>query len=92
LCYDVANAHFIGENPAAGLERVAPRLRLIHLSDTTRAVYRHDAVGLGDVDFARLAPAIKAASPGRAPFLEIISGNPDRDIARSIEALAALGY
>jgi sugar phosphate isomerase/epimerase len=92
FCYDVANAHFIGENPAAGLERVAPRLRLIHLSDTTRAVYRHDAVGLGDVDFARLAPTIKAASPGRAPFLEIISGNPDRDIARSIEALAALGY
>jgi L-ribulose-5-phosphate 3-epimerase len=92
VCYDVANAHFIGEDPVAGLERVAPRLRLIHLSDTTRSVYRHDSIGLGDIDFARLAPAIKSANPGRLPFLEIISNDPDRDITRSIETLIALNY
>ena len=92
ICYDIANAHFIGEDPVAGLDRVGARLRLIHLSDTTRAVYRHDAVGLGDVDFAKLAPAIKAADLGRPPVLEIISGEPDRDLARSIRTLAALNY
>jgi sugar phosphate isomerase/epimerase len=90
VCYDVANAHFIGEDPVVGLDRVRSRLRLIHLSDTTRSVYRHDPVGLGDVDFVRLAPAIKAAHLGRAPVLEIISGDPDRDLARSIEALAGM--
>jgi sugar phosphate isomerase/epimerase len=92
VCYDAANAHFIGEDPAAGLARVAPRLRLIHLSDTGRQVYRHDAVGMGDLDFARLAPAIRAAGLPRPPVLEIISQAADRDIGRSIEALAASGY
>lgn len=92
VCYDVANAHFIGEDPVAGLARVGARLRLIHLSDTTRRVYRHDAVGLGDLDFARLAPAIKAAGLERPPVLEIITGDPDRDIARSIESLTAMNF
>src|SRR5690606_5726168 len=61
LCYDVANAHFIGEDPVAGLARVRARLKLIHLSDTTRSVYRQDAIGAGDVDVASIAPAIKSA-------------------------------
>jgi sugar phosphate isomerase/epimerase len=92
VCYDVANAHFIGEDPVAGLARVAPRLRLVHISDTTRSVYRHDAVGLGDIDFARIAPAVRATGLPRPPMLEIISRDAGRDIGRSIEALAALGY
>jgi sugar phosphate isomerase/epimerase len=90
VCYDVANAHFIGEDPVAGLNRVRARLSLIHLSDTGQSVYRHDPVGLGDVDFAALTPKIKTLGLERTPMLEIISHDPDRDIARSIETLAAL--
>lgn len=90
LCYDVANAHFIGEDPVAGLDRVAGRLCLIHLSDTTRATYRHDAVGLGDVDFASVMARIKALPLPRPSVLEIIATAPDRDIGRSIGQLMAL--
>jgi sugar phosphate isomerase/epimerase len=92
VCYDAANAHFIGEGPVAGLARVAPRLRLIHLSDTGRQVYRHDAVGLGDLDFPGLAPAIRAAGLPRPPVLEIVSHDADRDIGRSIAALSTLAF
>lgn len=90
VCYDVANAHFIGEDPVAGLDRVRPRLSLVHLSDTGQSVYRHDPVGLGNVDFAALTPTIKTLGLERPPTLEIISADPDREIARSIETLAAL--
>jgi L-ribulose-5-phosphate 3-epimerase len=90
VCYDVANAHFIGEDPVAGFDRTGSRLRLVHLSDTGQSVYRHDAVGMGDVDFAALAPKIKTLGLEHKPMLEIISGDPDRDIAQSIDALTAL--
>lgn len=92
VCYDVANAHFVGEDPANGLKRISSRLKLVHLSDTTRTIYRHDPISYGDVDFARLAPAIAAAQLDWPLVLEIISGNPDADIADSIDRLAAMGY
>ena len=78
VVYDLANAHFIAEDLIA------------HLSDTGQSVYRHDPVGLGNVDFATVIPKINALGLGQTPMLEIISGDPDRDIARSIETLAAL--
>lgn len=91
VCYDVANGHFIGEDPVAGLQRVAGRLRLVHLSDTARAAYRHDPVGMGDVDFAALVPALAALDLPRRPVLEIVAGDPDREIGESVARLAALG-
>jgi sugar phosphate isomerase/epimerase len=90
VVYDVANAHFIGEGLVAGLDRVRPRLSLVHLSDTGQSVYRHDPVGLGDVGFAALIPKIKSLNLERTPMLEIISRDPDRNIARSIETLDAM--
>jgi sugar phosphate isomerase/epimerase len=90
VCYDVANAHFIGENPVAGFDRVRPRLKLVHLSDTNQSAYRHDPVGLGDVDFAAVSAKIKTLGLERPPMLEIISPNADRDINGSIEKLKKL--
>ena len=90
VCYDVANAHFIAEDVVAGFDRVRSRLRLVHLSDTTQSVYRHDAVGLGDVDLAAALAKINSLGLERAPLLEIISLDADRDISRSIETLSSL--
>ncbi len=92
VCYDVANAHFIGEDPVAGFDRVGARLRLVHLSDTGRSVYRHDPVGLGDVDFPAVTAKIGTLRLDRQPMLEIISRKPDHDVARSIETLLALKH
>ena len=90
VCYDVANAHFINENLVEGFDRVGPRLSLVHLSDTGQTVYRHDPVGLGNVDFGAATAKIRTLDLERSPMLEIISRDADRDIGQSIEELEAL--
>lgn len=92
ICYDVANAHFINEDVADGLRTVAPRLALVHFSDTTQAVYRHDPIGDGDLDFANLAPALDAVGYKAPIVLEIISKAADEDLRRSIETLRVFGF
>jgi sugar phosphate isomerase/epimerase len=92
VVYDVANAHFIGEDFAVGLKRCRERLALVHLSDTGRQVYRHDPVGQGTVPFADVPDALAAIGYHARPMLEIISRNPDRDIVESARRLAAMGF
>ena len=92
VVYDVANGVFIGEDPAAGLRRVRDRLRLVHLSDTGRRVYRHDPVGRGVVPFALVPPVLEELGHREPPVLEIISRDADRDIAESAGRLYALGW
>ncbi len=92
IVYDVANAYFISEDFAAGIEQCRRRLALVHLSDTGRQVYRHDPVGLGTVPFAQVPAALAAIGYGGRPVLEIISRDPDRDLVASADKLAVLGF
>ena len=92
VIYDVANAHFIGESPTAGLRRVRDRLSLVHFSDTTRQSYKHDAIGCGDVPLEGLAFAMKEIGYSELPMLEVISLNPDPEIADSCRRLQQAGF
>ena len=92
IVYDAANAYFIGEDLARGLERCRERLALVHLSDTGQRTYRHAPVGEGTVPFVELPSALAAAGYGARPMLEIISRDPDRDIVASATKLAAMGF
>jgi sugar phosphate isomerase/epimerase len=92
IIYDVANGHFIGEDPCEGLRIVQKRLGLVHFSDTGKSVYRHDTVGLGDVPFADVPPVLKEVGYAELPVLEVISRNPDKDTLESARKLAGLGY
>lgn len=92
VVYDVANAHFIGEDFAEGLKQCREWLALVHLSDTGQRAYRHDPVGEGTVPFAMVPGALAAIGYHARPMLEIISHDPDRDIIASVEKLAALGF
>jgi len=92
VVYDVANAYFIGEDFADGLQKCRTRLALVHLSDTGRQIYRHDPVGLGTVPFAGVPGALAAVGYSAPPVLEIISRDPDRDIVGSASKLALLGF
>jgi sugar phosphate isomerase/epimerase len=92
IVYEIANAHFIGEDFAASLQQCRARLALVHLSDTGAQVYRHDPVGLGTVPFADVPRALHAAGYTARPMLEIISRDPDRDIIASAGKLAVLGF
>ena len=92
VIYDVANAHFIGESPGEGLRRVRDRLSLVHFSDTTRQSYKHDPLGYGDVPLAGLASVMKEIGYTELPMLEVISHNPDSDIAESCRRLQQAGF
>ena len=91
VIYDVANAHFIGESPTQGLRRVRNRLSLVHFSDTTRQSYKHDPLGCGDVPLEGLASVMKEIGYTELPMLEVISLNPDPDIAESCRRLQQAG-
>lgn len=92
IVYDAANATFYGENPADGLRLVQSRLRLLHVSDTARDIYRHGPIGTGAVDFAQLPPVLREVGYRQPTVLEIISTNPEADIPAGAEALLALGW
>lgn len=83
ICYDIANAHFIGEDAALGLEKVAPHLGIVHLSDTRRDAWRHDPVGEGDCDFAGFCEALGRIGYAGTAMLEIISASPLQHIPES---------
>jgi sugar phosphate isomerase/epimerase len=92
VCYDVANAHFIGEDPCDGLAQIGARLAHVHLSDTSTTTYKHDLVGTGSVDFKAIAAMLKAMKYGNRSFLEIITDDPGRHLPDSAERLINLGY
>lgn len=92
VVYDVANSHFVGEEPGAALRRCAKRLRLVHLSDTGRQIYRHASVGEGDVPFGVLPPVLAEIGHVRRPVLEIISRDADRDLVSSASRLESIGF
>ena len=92
VCYDAANAWFIAEDIGYGLERAKPRLKLFHLSDTGRDVYRHDPVGMGSVPFADIPPLLQKVGYRDFPVLEIISRDPDTDLAQSADRLTRMGW
>lgn len=92
VVYDVANAHFIGEDPVKGLETVGDYLAVVHFSDTTQTSWRHDPVGDGDVDFTGVCAALDGMSWSGPVMMEIVSRDPARDIERSRAALAGHGF
>lgn len=92
VVYDVANGHFMKEDPCQGLRDCASRLRVVHLSDTNQSVYKHDAVGLGTVDFSTLPAVLDEIDFRCKPVLEIIDRKPDEAISASVLALQGLGW
>jgi sugar phosphate isomerase/epimerase len=92
LCYDVANG-LAQEDPAAGLLRVAPRLGLVHVSDTWSDRWAHTSVGRGDVDFAAFAAAVDAAGYTGPTVYELVDGeDPAPRLAGDLRALAGFGW
>jgi L-ribulose-5-phosphate 3-epimerase len=92
VVYDVANGHFINEDIGAALRKCRRRLKVVHLSDTKQKLYRHDAVGLGTVDFAPIPAVLDEIGYRKRPVLEIIAADGDRGIDDSVERLVALGW
>ena len=93
ICYDIANAHFIGEDPAAGLRQVRSRLGIVHLSDTGRQAWRHDPVGRGTCDFAGFGATLRQIGYAKTSMLEIVAERGGRaDIVESHRRIVEWGW
>ncbi len=92
IVWDAANSHFAHEDLGQSLRRCRDRLKLVHLSDTNRWQYRHDAVGLGTVPFAEIPPILAEIGYDRRAILEVISHDADRDILASAQRLTEKGF
>lgn len=89
---DVANAHFMKEDVCEALRACAARLKAVHLSDTTQSLFRHDAIGLGDVDFRPIPAVLREIGFSARPVLEIIDADPDTALKQSLQQLWASGW
>lgn len=92
MVYDVANGHFVCEDIGASLRLCAHRLEVVHLSDTSQQNYRHDAVGLGTVDFATIPAVLDEIGFKQRCVLEIIDPDPDTQIELSVRRLQSAGW
>lgn len=94
VVYDIANGAFIGADVEAELELLSPRLKYLHVSDTTRARYDHAAIGLQNsvIDFAALAAPVGRLDLLGPPIIEVISTSPDDDIRETAAKLSTLGW
>ncbi|KYG18950.1 hypothetical protein SE92_00625 [Bradyrhizobium sp. AT1] len=91
VIYDVANAVAIGEDPVEGLKALWPRLRIVHLSDSPKAQWRHDPIGSGEIDFAAIATLLRQRGYDGRIVLEILSDQPLKDIDEGAAILERQG-
>ncbi|WP_291695264.1 sugar phosphate isomerase/epimerase family protein [Bradyrhizobium sp.] len=92
VIYDVANAFAIQEEPVAGFARLAPRVAVVHLSDTPRGAWRHDPIGSGDIDFAAVAKILAQHRFAGPVVLEMIAPDPAGGISDGLARLTELGW
>jgi sugar phosphate isomerase/epimerase len=92
VCYDIANAHFIGEDTNAGLRQVRSRLGIVHLSDTGRQAWKHDPVGEGGCDFAGFGATLREIGYARTSMLELVCERPVEQIRESHRRIGAWGW
>jgi L-ribulose-5-phosphate 3-epimerase len=91
-CYDLANAHFMGEDAVAGVQQVGRKLDIVHLSDTNRDAWRHDPVGHGSCDFSAFGQVLRDINYAKTSMLEIVADPPVEPIVDSHRRLSAWGW
>jgi len=92
VIYDVANAPFAGENPVQGIQIVKDKLKLVHLSDTHTNTWRHDPIGMGNVQFAEFYNALRDIDYRGVSMLELVTDDPDDHFNASRKKLVELGW
>ena len=92
IAYDCANVLAV-DDPAAGVKRVASRLRLAHVSDTWRDNWAHTSPGRGEVDFTAFAAALDEIGFSGPTIFELADGeDPGVRLADDFAALEMAGW
>lgn len=96
--YDICNAAFIKEDPAAAIRMLGSLVKNVHISDSGYGEFKHERLGTGIVDPAPVAVALKEIGYTGATVLEIITdallpgADPDGDILASKDILVQHGW
>lgn len=88
ILYDVANGVAIGEDPVEGLRAAQSRLGAVHFSDSPLGAWRHDPIGTGEIDFAKILRTLDDIAFNGPCVAEIIS---DAPLQHLLDARARLG-
>jgi sugar phosphate isomerase/epimerase len=92
VAYDVANANVV-EDALKGLERVAPHLVHLHVSDSRPGVRAHDPIGTGTIEYAAIASMLRDIDYRGLSIMEILDpATSDGAILRSVETLTRHGW
>ena len=90
VIYDVANALAIGEDAMVGLAALGDLTQIVHLSDSPKGAWRHDAIGTGDIDFATILAYLGRTGFAGPIVLETLASEPMSallDGTRRLEAM-----
>ncbi len=90
--YDFTNGYFINEDFETGMAAFAKRLKLVHVSDTGKDVYRHSVLGAGTMPIEPIPHLLRKFGYDGPVVLEIISNSPDADFVTSRDRLSALAW
>ena len=98
--FDICNSAFIKEDVPAAIALLGQRIKNVHISDTSFAVFKHDKLGVADgiVQPGPVAVALNAIGYSGMTVLEIIAdamnpvNTPDADIKASHAVLSAHGW
>jgi L-ribulose-5-phosphate 3-epimerase len=98
--FDICNSAFIKEDVPDAIRLLGKRIKNVHISDSTFAVFKHDKVGMkgGIVQPGPAAAALKEIGYDGMTVLEIIAdamnpaNTPDADIVASHKLLAKHGW
>lgn len=91
VIYDVANGYMV-EDPVHGIHLLKDKIKLIHLSDTTKDKWGHNIIGEGSVDFGSVYSALEAINYNGLCMLEIIHPDAENGIISSIDQLKKSGW
>lgn len=93
IVYDVANAAYIGEDPAASLRSARQSIKLMHISDTNMHTWQHDPIGSGVISFEELWSAIEQTDYNDPLVLEVICPEDTLSIMQdSLHKLRSMGW
>ena len=92
VIYDLANAPFAGEDPLKGVRIVRDRLDLVHLSDTPWDAWRHDPIGMGEMDFTAYNAVLRDIGYRGLAMVELIAESPDAAFADAKTKLGGAGW
>lgn len=91
VIYDVANG-FMVEDPAEGIRKLRDKIKLVHLSDTTKEKWQHNMIGSGAINFEIAYEALSSINFKGSCMLEIIHPEAESGIVASVEHLQRNGW